>query len=336
MRGVFSFHFYNSPFEDSILYAYQMNAKEDLLFDLGDVRNVPSHHLLRVKRVFVSHTHMDHFSGFHSFLRTILKLYGKEVEIYGPVGIIKNVYGAISSYTWNLLDEYKLSFRVFEITENEIQEALLDSDNLFEPEMIDSKPFYSTLVDMPLYRVKTEILEHKIPVLGFRLEEKNLYSVNKQALAEWGLAPGHWLALAKNTLNTKAPNLDQKIEVAPSRFEDLKTIKEKIFLYQKKPSYAYLTDFGFSSENIKKALRLAKDVKTLFIESHFCTGENHLAEKTRHLTASQAGFIAGKAGAYQVKLFHFSQRYLPDKDNIVKMIYEEMETAKTKAEEAFE
>ena len=53
----------------------------------------------------------------------------------------------------------------------------------------------------------------------------------------------------------------------------------------------------------------ARESDQLFIEAAFLHKEAHIAREKYHLTARQAGKIAGYARAKQMILFHFSPRY---------------------------
>ncbi|MCP4135990.1 MAG: hypothetical protein GY754_33785 [bacterium] len=328
MKSRFSFTLYNSPFEDSILYARQLNVKEDILFDLGDISNAPSSHLLRVKRIFISHTHMDHFCGFHNFFRTVLKLMGKEIEIYGPTNIIENVYGALTSYTWNLIKEFDITFLVTEVSEKGLKKAALKSQHVFEPEILSTTPLKDTvIVDDPFYTVRVDFFDHKTPVLGFRLDEKDQYAVNKKALEENCLESGSWIVEAKQLLLEGKPLdytvLTNKGEIA------IGEIQKELFLPKEPAAFAYLTDFGMTKENFSRAVDLAQNVYTLYIESNFLHKDITLAKAAGHLTAYQAGIIAGKANAEHIRLFHFSQRYSKIEQVHENVFYEEMEQGRS-------
>jgi ribonuclease Z len=65
-----------------------MFDRQALLFDLGDVSPLSARKLVRISDVFVTHRHMDHFSGFDRLLRFVL---GRDQALnpYGPVGSSK-------------------------------------------------------------------------------------------------------------------------------------------------------------------------------------------------------------------------------------------------------
>lgn len=331
MKDLFSFYFFNPPHEDSILFAQQLNAKDDILFDLGNCSRIPAALLLRVRWVFISHTHIDHFCGFPHFLRVILKIPGKTVDLFGPEGFTKNIEGALSSYQWNLLDNYCLKFIAHEVFENRIIQTVFDSKNRFMPSDTKIIPLKDKiLVENELFCVKTGILNHKTPVLGFRLEGKNQLAVNKDSLLLAGEKSGPWLGEAKK-LTLKGGADDTIIQTSLKKMS-LAAIIKQFFVYKKKAAYAYLTDFGFTRENIETAVNLAKGTKKLFIESNFLHEDKKNALETCHLTAYQAGLIASMAKAEQVKLFHFSQRYLKNGQLFESLFYNEMEQGKKAGE----
>src|ERR1035437_10869156 len=77
-----------------------------MLFDIGDITVLPTRKLLRVSDVFVSHTHMDHFSGFDHLLRVCL---GRDrgVSLYAPETFITHLEHKLAAYTWDLVENYE-------------------------------------------------------------------------------------------------------------------------------------------------------------------------------------------------------------------------------------
>lgn len=77
----------NDPFGDPAVYVDFLFERRALLFDLGDLTPLPARKILRLSHVFVSHTHMDHFTGFDRLLRLCLGR-ERELTLYGPPGFI--------------------------------------------------------------------------------------------------------------------------------------------------------------------------------------------------------------------------------------------------------
>ncbi len=76
---------------------------------------------------------------------------------------------------------------------------------------------------------------------------------------------------------------------------------------------AYITDIRYTPENIEKVIGLARGANVLFIEACFIDADSKRAYEKYHLTARQAGILARKSGAGQIRLFHFSPRSLYDR-----------------------
>ena len=85
MRSVFFPRLVNGPFGDPALYVRYAHLGEALLFDLGDLHPLSPRDLLKVRAVFVSHAHIDHFAGFDTLLRTLLYR-PAELLLCGPPG----------------------------------------------------------------------------------------------------------------------------------------------------------------------------------------------------------------------------------------------------------
>lgn len=312
---MFSFKFINSPFEDSALYVRQANSKNHLLFDMGDLRKASISDLIKLRWIFISHTHIDHFFGFHYFLRCALKAKNKVTSIFGPPGITQNVYGALSSYLWNLLDNYNILFEIHEVFEDKIIRYNLHSKNYFKPCKVEECKHDNVILNQAFFRVKIAFLDHKTPVLGFRLEEKERFAVNKDALNKQNVQPGKWIDKVKNLLLENEFS-DQKIEIEDGLEKDLQSLKKDFFIKKQFPAHAYITDFNLTKENEKKALELARGVKNLFIECQFLAEDKELAKNTAHLYSKEVASIIFDSKAYDFHLMHFSQRYLNKKNYV--------------------
>src|SRR3546814_17293533 len=71
--------------------------------------------MLRIRDVFVSHTHIDHFIGFDQLLR-ILVGRDRTLRLFGPAGFLDQVEHRLAGYSWNLVHRYATDL-VFVVTE---------------------------------------------------------------------------------------------------------------------------------------------------------------------------------------------------------------------------
>lgn len=314
MRPLFHPVFLNDPFADPGVFIDCIFEKRALLFDLGDLRNLPSRKILRVSDIFVSHAHMDHFFGFDHLLRLILGR-DKTIRLFGPSGFISQVEHKLLAYTWNLVHHYEedLQFEVIEIhDEHKGQRAVFSCRARFRRTEEASVQFsHGSLIDEPFFRVKTAVLDHFTPCLAFCLEEKTHVNVWKNKLEDMGLPVGPWLVNLKKKILENAPD-DTMIVVSWGRGNKflektmpLQLLKKAVHLTPGQ-KIAYVTDVRYTENNIEKMIELVKDADLLFIETPFLQEDIEKAAKKGHLTTQQAGIIASKARVKQVLPFHFS------------------------------
>ncbi len=174
------------------------------------------------------------------------------------------------------------------------------------------KSFAGTLVQEPGFSIKSVELDHGITSLGFLLDEKFHINIKKEGLKSLGLEPGPWIGEFKRAIFDGAcPGslFEAKTKKNKAAKMPLKKLSEKIAIISPGQKIVYVTDTGFNSSNRERIIDFAKNADHLFIEAAFLEKDAELAKKKRHLTANQAGFIAGKAGAKRFTLFHFSPRY---------------------------
>jgi ribonuclease Z len=307
----------NDPFGDPGLLVQFLLQKQVLLFDLGDLSPLSNGTLLKVSHVFVSHTHIDHFIGFDRLLRT---LFGREktLTIFGPENIIQNVEGKLAGFTWNLVELYSesLTIEVVEVRESGLLKGTFRAIDRFK--LCDEKeePFVDGLiVDNPVFSVRAAILEHRVPCLGFALQEKPHVNINKDKLQSMKAEPGPWLNELKQSVLRSEPE-STLITVPfgePGNFRtkdiplgQLTNDLVEVFPGQK---ISYVVDTVFNDHNRKKIVELVESADVFFCESPFLANEEERGRARCHLTSRQAGTLAREAGVKQLQVFHFSSRH---------------------------
>lgn len=316
MRPSFYPRLVNGPFDDPGLFIQFLIEKRAVLFDLGDIYSLSARDILKTSHIFITHTHMDHFVGFDRLLRLFL---GREqhLYLYGPEGFIENVEGRLAGYAWNLLDNYndRLALHVTEVHPDHLTTKNYLCQNRFLPgEKSAQHAFDGILLQEPALSVSAKHLDHSIMCLGFTIKERFHINIMKDRVANLGLEVGPWLNEFKQALFRKK-DPDSKFEVSFGKKNSKKKrfvlgdLAKKIARITPGQKISYIADVVFSKSNVEKIVELVRSADHLFIEAAFLEKDRAIAERKYHLTARQAGYIAGKARVKQFTPFHFSPRY---------------------------
>jgi len=310
---LFNAHLINDPYGDPGVYVEFKFRGEALLFDLGDLHVLPPRKLLKISHIFVSHTHMDHFIGFDHLLRVCLGR-DKHLSLYGPPGFIGNVEGKLGAYTWNLVENYTNDFllSVTEVHPGESRTCEYRCQDAFRPAAPPAiKTFSGILLEEPFFTVRGAFLQHKVPSLAFALEERVSVNIKKSALVEMGLPVGPWLMELKRKI-LQGESDETPVRVwwrGGEKILPLGELREHIVKLTPGQKLAYVADTGYSEEDARLVVDLAGGADILFIEACFLDADADRAAEKHHLTALQAGWLAGRAGAKRMVLFHFSPKY---------------------------
>jgi len=223
----------------------------------------------KVKHIFISHLHGDHFFGLIGLISTFgLLNREKELHIYGPEGLQEII---------QLQLDISKSRAGFSIIFHELKSK--NSELIFEDKKVT---------------VHTIPLNHRVYTNGFLFTEKvNLRKLKikeVESYPEIERCDYHNLKKGKDFIR-----------------EDGSIIKnEKLTDPPHKPlKYAYCSDTSYHQEIVP----LIKNVDLLYHESTFLNDKEELASKTGHSTAFQAGKIAAEAQVKILLLGHYSNRY---------------------------
>ena len=311
MRTTFHPFLSNGLSGDPVLWVDLHDEGHSVMVDLGELTSIPARKLLRVGRVVVTHTHMDHFIGFDHLLRLAL---GRDSELVlsGPPGFIECVKGRVAGYTWNLIHNYPVQLIAEEIDGDTLRSTRFTGPNRMRPTPIEERSFSGVLHAHRAYSLHADLFDHGIPVLGVVLKETEHLSVNKDRLGRMGLEAGPWLGELKNAVRRCAPDDTEIDAVAVDgtvRRQRLGELVGEILFRTPGQKIGYFTDLGFTEENVKKAVKLAQGVDLMICEAAFLHVDEGLAADRGHLTARQAGELARACNAGKLAPFHFSPRY---------------------------
>jgi ribonuclease Z len=316
MRPSFHPRLFNDPFDDPGVFIPLLFKNRAIIFDLGDISTLSSRDILKITHVFVTHTHMDHFVGFDRLLRLFIGR-DKTLHLFGPAGFLKNVEGKLAGYAWNLVENYEdsLVIEAAEVHPGQLRVKQYRCQQAFrDPGTPEIRSFNRVLHQESVLTVSAIVLDHSIPCLGFTLEEQFHVNIRKDSLTELGLQPGPWLQTFKEALFAQQAS-DTEIIADSSHGQDrqrfgLEDLAQKIALITPGQKISYIADVGYSPTNTEKIVAFVKNADHLYIEAAFLDRHRDIALKKNHLTARQAGTIAGRAQVKQFTPFHFSPRYV--------------------------
>lgn len=322
MRPTFHPSLVNDPFHDPCLFINFLFENRAIAFDLGDIHALSPRDVLKISHIFISHTHIDHFAGFDRLLRLAL---GREktVHLFGPDHFLAHVEGKLAGYTWNLTDNYEhsLTLRVTEIQEQRSLTRTYPCKNRFRAVGdTEETALAEYLISEPRLTVSAVRLDHGIPCLGFRLDERFHININKDALQAMGLEPGPWLHDLKTMVYDNRP--EQTLVTVPENGRDrtfsLGELMDRIAMITPGQTITYITDVAYTPVNVDTITRFARKSDQMFVEAHFMGADEMIAHHKSHLTAPQAGEIAALSKASRFTPFHYSPRYIDRQADIEK------------------
>lgn len=216
-----------------------------------------------ITKIFITHFHGDHCLGLAGVLQRLsLDKIAHRVQIFYPA------YG--KTFVENLRNS-SVYHNVAEIEEIAFSEA-------------------GTIFSNGLFEIQTQKLDHSVESWGYRIEERDSFSMSPEKLKEFGI-------FGKDVGKLKT---EGAIEIGE------KIIKREDCGEKKKgQSFAFIMD----TRLCESAFSLAKNTDMLVCESTYLSSETAEAESNAHLTARQAAEIANKSNANLLVLTHFSQRY---------------------------
>ena len=316
MRPLLHAYLVNGRTGDPAVYVEELFESAAVLFDLGDLSNLPTRKIQRLEHVFVSHAHVDHFFGFDRLLRVLVG-HEKTIRLYGPENFIACVAHKLAAYCWNLVDRFEadLTFEVTEVAPGpSFRAARMRLKTGFAVEPSGHKgQSDGTLPTAPGFVAKAAILDHGTPCLAFSIQEPAHVNVWKSRLDERGLRVGAWLrGLRRALIERRDDDFPIVVETAPvSLQESIQPLGALRSLATMTPGQkiAYVTDAADTVENREAIVRLVSGADLLFIEAPFAAADAALAADRAHLTTTAAGAIARAAGVRRVEPFHFSPRY---------------------------
>ena len=320
--------FFSGLLDDPVLYLHVRPSGSALLFDCGQIQHLAKRVLRSVTALFVSHAHMDHFMGFDTFIRNN-HVAPRTVDVYGPPGIAGKAASKLAGYDWNLCEPSWCTVRVHELHPGVTESHILRGGEGFVRRLSGTEPRQDRIIHRdPHVTVEAEMCDHKIPSLMFRVTERPGFYLDEEKLEATGLVRGDWLRILKRRFYEGLSDgpaltvLRRRGEgIEPEQVVDVRNLYESIRSEDRPAAIGYVTDIGFSEENVAKLLSLMEGVSLLVCECSFLAVDRDKARVSCHLCTSDLNYIMDRLRPTYVLPMHLSKSYT-DRSNL---LYQELE-----------
>lgn len=298
-----------------------------MLFDLGDIKNLTHKDLVKIRHIFISHCHMDHFMDFDRIIRINVPL-RRKLHLYGPKGLIDQISFRLRSYTWNLIDDDQLPIYATEIDtkKSSMRSAVISKKTEFVPENIREKDIIDwTILELDDgSKVKAVCLDHKgIDSIAYQIQSPVRYKIDMDRVKDLNLKAGPWLRQLQ--IHAQRREFDQIIDTNKKPYQVADLIKQ-VATEIPSQGVAYLTDIGFSKNNLDKITTAFSPNGTVICESSFAVKDKDRATDKAHLTSYQAAMIARNLKASSFQVFHISNLYAGKEEEVAKEAYQALQT----------
>jgi len=322
--------FFGGLLDDPLLFLRVRPLRRALLFDCGQIAHLAKRVVKPVDAVFITHAHMDHIMGIPTLVRHH-HASPRPMDIFGPSGIADRVEHLLRGYDWNLCDSTWFTLRVHEIQSDRILRFSFIGPQGFA-RCFDGEEVRSgrEIWSCRYARVEAEILDHKIPVLAFRIEERPHFAVDRRRMEQQGLVPGEWILDLKRRLwkgdtgsAAVAPDRNGEGEGKGENREkdDPGRLYAAIQADLRPASIGYLCDVGWTVENREKAEDLLKGVTLLCADCAFLAADTDKARASYHLCTSDLNELAGRLSPRYLLPMHLSKSYLRRTDELYRELH---------------
>lgn len=291
-----------------------------ILIDCGEntVSGINQSDIKSTDILLLSHLHLDHIAGFDYLFRRTFDRSGEFLNIFGPEETSAILHHRFSGYKWNITEGLSGGYLVNDISKDIIQTYRFSARLGFsDREHTDSTEHNGIILDNPDFRISAAPLNHRIPSMGYNIRETDSINVDKRKLVESSLTSGPWLSILKD----KNISDDVMITINEQVFQ-AGHLRKELLVTTPGESITYLTDFIYDEQSLFNAVRLASGSDVLICESQYIADDEPLAIQNYHLTSVQAAHLAKKAGVKKMILFHISERYIHNREKMIRMLEE--------------
>jgi ribonuclease Z len=308
--------FFGGLLDDPLLFLRIRPEGRALLFDCGQIAHLAKRVVKPVTAVFITHDHMDHIMGVPTLVRhhhaSPLPL-----DLYGPPAIAERVSHLLHGFDWNLCEPTWFTLRVHEIHPDRILHFRFPGPEGFARHFDGEEPRTGPVIWRSRYvTVEAMLLDHRIPSLAFRVSECPPFSMDRVRMDESGVLAGDWIRDLKSRIWKGRDGIDVMVPyrdrdgVRTVREDDPSGLYEKIRGEQQGASVGYVTDVGWTTENVQRMEGFLAGLTLLCAECTFLRSDVEKARASYHLCSMDLNDLSARLAPRFLLPMHLSKSYL--------------------------
>jgi ribonuclease Z len=221
-----------------------------------------------IHRIFVTHFHGDHCLGLAGIIQRLsLDRCAHPVTVHYP---------SSGQQYFERLRYSSIYFPAVELVPSPIDE---NQEGLF------------SIIEAADYRILGHKLEHGVPTLGYRLEERPSRRFLPEKIAEFGIT---------------GPQVGELSRAGFLQIGERRVTVEDVSV----PKEGAVVAFVMDTKICPGAFALAQGADLLVMEATYSAADQQLATDHGHCSSVDAATVARDCGVKQLAITHFSQRYL--------------------------
>lgn len=308
--------FFGGLLDDPLLFLRIRPLRSALLFDCGQLAHLAKRVIKPIRAVFVTHAHMDHLMGLPTLVRH-QHASPRPLDLFGPSGIIERVAHLLAGFDWNLAEPTWFTLRVHELLADRIRSVCFRGPEGFRRSPAQERPrLDGEIWSCPYLRVTAEILDHKLPVLAFRVDERPGFSIDPARLTEQGLVAGAWIGNLKGMILKGQAGGELPVTRRVGGRLVAETVADPLRLYEgirtsgESASLGYVSDVGWTPRNVEKMQGFLGGLTLLASECTFLAADEEKARASHHLTTRDLNRLLESLAPRHLVAMHLSKGYL--------------------------
>jgi ribonuclease Z len=223
----------------------------------------------------------------------------------------------LGGFDWNLTEPTWFTLRVHEVLSDRLVHYHFPGPEGFICQFRGEEERSGREIwSCPFVNVEAVILDHKLPVLAFRINERPPFSLSQRRMDSLGLVAGEWIRELKRRAwrgegeGTIVVSRRIGDQVVTQPENDPALLYRSIQGDSRNASIGYVTDVGWTENNVASLVEAFRNLTLLCGESTFLHADEEKARASYHLTTRDLSRLIEQITPSYLLPMHLSKSYL--------------------------